>query len=842
MTLELIKGAALLFALSLLQSFNVRFWGIRKNTEKIVSGGLFGGICVIGMMMPLEVGSGVIFDARSVILSMSGLFGGPIVGVIAAVIAGGYRAWIGGGGANVGVAVVFSCMGLGLLYRYCWKQGWVKVDFFRLLVFGLAVHVADIALITQLPDDVVQKVMDNVALPLLLIFTPATAFLGMLLQDIENRTATEAALRLSEKSLRMARDQLESVLSNLPGGVFRRVLRPDGTEYMEYYMGQLARTLGLETQFGVNPPKLVSEFTFPEYVNVRDEAVRKSAEQMAPCLFEYPVRMPEGPILWVQSVSIPHRRDNGEIVWDGLNLDITERKMAEEKFRTAFDHVTVGNIVIDGNGIIGSCNKAAQDIFGYAAGEVIGQNVSMLMPEPYVSEHDTYIQNYVETTNPMIIGVGREVTGLRKNGEEFPMHLGIGVITSGGSESFIGSITDLTELKVLETQLRQSQKMEAVGQLTGGIAHDFNNLLAVMLGNTEMLGDSIDDEKAKHNIEALIKAVGRAESLTNRLLAFSRQQTLSPVAAYVTDLIGGLEDMLRRTLGETVDLRVEAGLDLWPATIDPHQFENALVNLAVNARDAMPQGGRLTVEIANVTLDETHAAQYEEVTPGDYVMVAVSDTGAGMPPEVLEKVFEPFFTTKEVGEGSGLGLSMVYGFVKQSNGHVTIDSEAGHGTKVELYMPRSREAVTRKDAAKDTPKFAPGSERILVVEDDESVREIPATILRDHGYVVVEAADAKQAIRHLKDGKPFDLLFTDVILPGGMNGVEIADQAKTLQPGIKVLYTTGYAENLVVHHGRLDPDKTLVNKPYRRAELLEKVRSMLDGKDDCAARFVTVCS
>ena len=319
--------------------------------------------------------------------------------------------------------------------------------------------------------------------------------------------------------------------------------------------------------------------------------------------------------------------------------------------------------------------------------------------------------------------------------------------------------------------------------------------------------------------------------MTQRLLAFSRQTTLSPVAARVSDLIGSLRDLLQRTLGETVDLRVEVAPHLWIATIDSHQFENALVNLAVNARDAMPQGGTLTIETANVTLGETHAEQYEEVTPGDYVQVAVSDTGTGMPPEVLEKVFEPFFTTKDVGEGSGLGLSMVYGFVKQSKGHITIYSEVGHGTTVKLYMPRSVEDLLQEGTKDDTQEYALGSERILVVEDDEHLRVVPVRTLRNQGYEVVEAGDGKEAIKHLKDGRAFDLLFTDVVLPGGMNGVEIAEEAKRIHPNIKVLFTTGYAENAVVHNGMLDPGVTLVNKPYRRVALLEKVRAILDSED-----------
>ncbi len=393
--------------------------------------------------------------------------------------------------------------------------------------------------------------------------------------------------------------------------------------------------------------------------------------------------------------------------------------------------------------------------------------------------------------------------------------------------------TDITEQKDTEDQLRQSQRMEAVGQLTGGIAHDFNNLLGIMLGNTEMLEISIvEDEVARKQLGEIKRAVDRASSLTSRLLAFSRQQTLSPVPSSVSDLIESLMELLRRTLGETIDLKFVPDPELWSALIDSHQFENALVNLALNARDAISKGGEVTIEAANVTLDDAYAKQHEDVTPGDYIKIAVSDTGTGMSPDILAKAVEPFFTTKEVGEGSGLGLSMVFGFVKQSGGHIMIFSEEGHGSTIKLYLPRSLDDESQDETRDDMPEIIQGSERILVVEDDQNVRKVPVTILRDQGYEVVEAGDGKEAINHLKDGQSFDLLFTDVVLPGGMNGVDIADHAIKLQPNIKVLYTTGYVENSVVNNGKLDPGATLVSKPYRRVELLEKVRAALDNNDD----------
>jgi signal transduction histidine kinase len=397
----------------------------------------------------------------------------------------------------------------------------------------------------------------------------------------------------------------------------------------------------------------------------------------------------------------------------------------------------------------------------------------------------------------------------------------------------LGVVTDITDETLAEDQLRHAQKMDAVGQLTGGVAHDFNNLLAIMIGNAELLKESAgDDEEANYSIEAIKAAVERGASLTNRLLAFSRKQILSPATTDVTALVDGLLDMLQRTLGETIELRVDGAPALWAATIDPHQFENALVNLALNARDAMPRGGTLTIATANVTLDETYAEQYQEVTPGDYVEVSVSDSGTGMPPEILEKVFEPFFTTKEVGKGSGLGLSMVFGFAKQSNGHITIHSEVGRHTTVKLYMPRSEEDLIKEGPKDDTRVIAGGSERILVVEDDEHVREVPVRLLRKHGYAVVEAMDSKEAIQHLEDGQRCDLLFTDVVLPGGMSGIEIAEKSKSLHPGIKILLTSGYAEHIIAEGINRDLGATLLRKPYLPAKLLVQVRDILDSGDD----------
>jgi PAS domain S-box-containing protein len=503
------------------------------------------------------------------------------------------------------------------------------------------------------------------------------------------------------------------------------------------------------------------------------------------------------------------------------------------KLRGILESAVTAIITIDDRGLIESINPATERLFGYRAAELIGQNVKMLMPEPYKAEHDGYIANYLSTGVNKIIGIGREVSGYRKNGTTFPLHLSVSEFSADGRCYFTGMIHDLSDrqhveeaLRESERRLAQAQKMEAVGQLTGGIAHDFNNLLLVITGNLELLDRQLHRDEQKVLVKEAQDAAMLGSKLTDQLLTFARRRHMDAQVIPLNDQVVGTTDMLRRTLGEHVMLSTSLARNVWAICADPGQFQSAIVNMAVNARDAMPQGGKLVVETRNIVLDADHADFHSELQPGEYVQLSISDTGSGMPPEVRDRVFEPFFTTKEKGRGTGLGLAMVYGFVKQSGGHITIYSEVGHGTTFNLYFPRI-DGVAAGTSEKTKGYADPrATETILVVEDDARVRQLTITRLKLIGYQVLEAADGPKAIDILRRRQPIDLVFTDLIMPGGMSGRDVVARARELRPGIKVLVTSGYAEELV-HADALESERLRVlRKPYQQAELVATLREV----------------
>jgi nitrogen-specific signal transduction histidine kinase/CheY-like chemotaxis protein len=394
-----------------------------------------------------------------------------------------------------------------------------------------------------------------------------------------------------------------------------------------------------------------------------------------------------------------------------------------------------------------------------------------------------------------------------------------------------GFIRDLTEKIADEAQFRQAQKMDAIGQLTGGIAHDFNNILTVILGTVEIVKKGTADRPQLAEVAKLIEeAAEQGAGLTQHLLAFARKQPLQPREVDINDLMNTTAKLLRPTLGEQIEIETSLTTDTWLAFVDPHQLSTAILNLALNSRDAMPQGGKLILETQNSYLDESYATRHSDVKPGAYVLIAVSDTGSGIPANLLERVFDPFFTTKEFGRGTGLGLSMVYGFVKQSGGHIKVYSEEGHGTTIRIYLPRSAEQGRDRLDGAEKEQAVGGSELILVVEDDPLVRNYVVAQVRGLGYRTLSAANGEEALTAIEADTTIDLLFTDVIMRGKMNGRQLVEQASKIRPGLKVLYTSGYTENAIVHHGRLDPGVLLLAKPYRQDDLARMIRQALSAE------------
>ena len=511
---------------------------------------------------------------------------------------------------------------------------------------------------------------------------------------------------------------------------------------------------------------------------------------------------------------------------------------SEARYRSltndVLDTVQVGISILDAEFKVVWVNQALEDYFGLRKHELIGQDSRQLIREQ-IQDVVEYPQSFAEKIltsfekNTAIERFGCHVLPDGHRQERWlecwslPIRTGLYV---GGR---ICQYYDITARRQAEEALLQAQKMEAVGQLTGGAAHDFNNLLTIITGNLQMLEERLqEDPFLAKLVQAALKAASRGAELVHKLLVFSRRQALRPQPIDLNQLLGGMTELLHRTLGETIAITTRPGRDLWLALADAHQVETALLNLAVNARDAMPQGGRLTIETANTVLDENYAARETEVSPGDYVLLAVSDTGTGMPADLLKHAFEPFFTTKATGKGSGLGLSMVYGFVKQSSGHIKLYSEPDQGTTVKLYLPRAIAAAKQSVEPRSSPSvpLADG-EAVLVVEDEPDVRELAVLFLTNLGYRTLAAGDGQAALALLEQ-QPVELLFADLVLPGGLSGPELAREARCRYPDLKVLFTSGYAKGAIIGQERLDPAIMLLSKPYQKADLARAVRRALE--------------
>ncbi|WP_246205425.1 hybrid sensor histidine kinase/response regulator [Microvirga arsenatis] len=667
--------------------------------------------------------------------------------------------------------------------------------------------------------------------------------------DITERRRTEATLRESEERFR-------NVADNSPVMVW--VTGPDGSctflsrSWYEF-TGQTPETaLGFGWLDATHPDDKAEAERIFLAANAKRESFR----------LEYRLRRADGSYAWAIDAAAPRFGEDGEFLgYVGSVVDIDERKRLEvqlaetsRRLDAILNNTQMAVFMMDHRQHCVYMNKAAEDLTGYTLAEVQGRPlhdvvhhtrpdgtpyplcecpIDRALPknnqeqgEEIFVHKDGRFYPVAFTASPIRDEAGRPI-GTVIEARNIEQELRARAAMEAFNATLEQRVTEaIAEREKVEALLRQSQKMEALGQLTGGVAHDFNNLLQVISGNLQLLAKDIaGNVRAETRVQNALAGVSRGSKLASQLLAFGRRQPLEPKVVNIGRFIKGMDDMLRRTLGEEIEVETVVSGGLWNAQVDPGQIENAILNLAINARDAMNGQGRLTIEAGNALLDDRYALQHD-VAAGQYVMLAITDTGCGIPPEILDRVFDPFFSTKPEGKGTGLGLSMVYGFVKQSGGHIKIYSEVGQGTTVRIYLPRVYE---QEDVLTDlrTAPVRGGSETILVVEDDEDVRETAVALLSDLGYRVLKARDATSALSIIESGLEIDLLFTDVVMPGPLRSPELARKARARLPHIAVLFTSGYTENAIVHGGRLDPGVELLAKPYLREDLARKIRHVL---------------
>ncbi len=692
--LSLVNNIAILVSLSIVHGLIMRRWKQGTGTYQVLSGLLFGGVAIIGMMNPLRLMPGVIFDGRSIIIGVAGLFGGPITAAATACISGAYRIWIGGAGTAMGVSVITESAVLGVIYHYLRKRRPEIVHPLYLLAFGILVHLVMLILTIALPGKASVEVLRMIGVPVITIYPVATLLVCMLFLDQESRIKAEA--RIQEQYV-----LLNGILEGTTDAVFVKDLRGRYLVINPIAQKMIARPL--EDILGHDDTAL-----FP--LSLAHEFMATDQEIMT--------------------------TGRARLIEDIVPTDGPPRILLVMK-----------------------------SVLRDAAGTIIG-----------------------------LIGVAH----------------------------------DITERKAMEEQLRHAQKLESVGRLAGGVAHDFNNMLSVILGHTDLALASVDAATPVYkDLQQIASAAHRSAELTRQLLAFARKQTVSPKVLVLNESVSSIQAILKRLVGENIELIWSPGKDLWSVLMDPTQIDQILTNLAANARDAIPDVGTVTIRTQNIVVDGRPGTAPLDIPRGNYVVLTFSDTGVGLNQESIKLMFEPFYTTKEVGKGTGLGLATVYGIVKQNNGFIDVTSEPGKGTAITLYLPSTTTPATRERTQSEQRSLPRGDETILLVDDEEAILNLGKIILERCGYTALTARTPQTAIELAKQHtSTIHLLITDVVMPG-MSGKELKEHLSVLRPGLKCLYISGYTANVIAQHGVLDENIHFVQKPFTLSALAEAIRNVL---------------
>jgi two-component system, cell cycle sensor histidine kinase and response regulator CckA len=822
----LINNIALLLSLALFYNTTYYKWTVsRLLYYRLFNGLLLGVICILVMLNPWVITKGVIFDARSILISISGLFFGVIPAITTVIIASAYRFYLGGAGAWTGIAVITMSGAIGLAWRYFNRKNLDNLSWLNLYLMGITVHVAMLLLMLSLPGSIAINVIYRISLPVIILFPLGSAFLGRILIRKHEYIKMSEALRRSD-----------SLLNEI-----QQISKVGGWEY-NVETGRMFWTDEIYRIYEIpkddrNPLDIGSGASFfsPEDHSIRNKALHMAITEGVPFDLTLRFHSAKGNVLWVRTIANVEKKNGKVVRVFGNIIDITESTLAkqalsesEERLKRALDNIPIIVMMYDPDMKIKYINSAVTRLSGRPVSDFIGKDEEEIWPPEVSKIFLRPLKEAIDTHEVRSINTAVQFPVI---GKHYMINTYIPLLDDlGNVREIVGISNDYTDQQKLEEQFTQAQKMEAVGRLAGGIAHDFNNLLFIIIGYLDLLRDDINIDHPFHGqFEEIHKASMRAKELTKQLLAFSRKQVFETKIFSINEVISGFESLLRRVIGEDIELSLD--LSDIPGFIDADiiQLEQVVMNLAVNAKDAMPDGGKLSIGTAVVQIDEIFAIQKNTVIPaGRYVMLSVSDNGIGMDAGILDKIFEPFFTTKETGIGTGLGLATVYGIIKQHGGYVRVYSEHGEGSVFKIYFP-AVESGRKSNSTPSESKAKPLTQSavILVAEDDPSVRKLLCRILTEEGYKVIESQNVEDAIKKAKEYTgEINLLITDVIMPL-MNGTELHKKIAEFQPDIPVLYMSGYTRDVITRHGVLKEGIQFIQKPFSKQKLIEKITEII---------------